>query len=371
MRVLILTITPGHGHHAAAQSIADALTEQGVSVRTIDVYKTINKALCNGVNNFYLFATKYVPNLYRKAYTMLESKDRQYMFQELGNLLIAAKFDSYIDKYAPDFIVCTHIFSAQIVDELKKQGKLQNVPTIGIVTDYTLHPFWETAPRVEYINVASPLLIHSAKRRGIDQSRLCSFGIPVQLKFSDRIPRAEAAAQLGIDPNRKTVLIMAGSMGYGNIANTIREVQQLGLDLQILAVCGNNKRQYNKLIEANLGENVHAFGFVRNVDVMMDASDCILTKPGGLTVSESIEKQLPLILTNPIPGQEERNLDFLLNNGIALAVSKNFSVDDALNYLFNCPGRIESMKERLAYAVTPHASRNLASFIIEKVNNRQ
>ncbi len=366
MRVLILTITTGHGHHAAAQSISDALTEQGVAVRTIDVYKTINKALSNGVNQFYLLATKYIPNLYRKAYGKLETKDRQFMLQELTNLLIANKFDSYIDKYSPDFIVCTHVFSAQIVDELKKQGKLANVPTIGIVTDYTLHPFWETLSFVEYINLASPLLIHTAVRRGIERSRLCSFGIPAGLKFSDKTSRFDAAAQLGIDPNRKTVLVMGGSMGYGNMTNTISDIQKLGLDLQILAVCGHNKRQFTKLLEANLGPDVHVFGFVKNVDLFMDAVDCVVTKPGGLTVSESIEKQLPLVLTNPIPGQEDRNLDFLLNNGIALAVNKYFSVDDALNYLFNCPGRIESMKERLACAVTPHASRNLASFIIEE-----
>lgn len=369
MRVLILTITAGHGHHAAAQSISDALAEQGVAVRTIDVYKTINKALCNGVNQFYLFATKYIPNLYRKAYTKLENKDRQFIFQELANLLIASKFDSYIEKYAPDFIVCTHIFSAQIVDELKKQGKLTNVPTIGIVTDYTLHPFWGTVPNVEYINLASPLLIHSAVRRGIERSRIRSFGIPVGLKFSNRIPRAEAAAALGIDPNRKTVLVMAGSMGYGNIVSTISDVQSLGLDLQILAVCGNNKRQLTKLLEANLGQDVHAFGFVKNVDLLMDAADCVITKPGGLTVSESIEKQLPLILTTPIPGQEERNSDFLLNNGIALAANDTFPADDALNFLFNCPGRIETIKERLKFAVPPHASRNLAAFIIEKIKS--
>ena len=211
--------------------------------------------------------------------------------------------------------------------------------------------------------------MHTAKRRGIAASRLCSLGIPVQLKFSERLSREDAAKELGIDPSRRTVLVMGGSMGFGNIISTIQDILSLDSDLQILAVCGKNKRQYNRLIESDFGENVHAFSFVNNVDVMMDASDCIITKPGGLTVTEAIEKQLPLILTDPIPGQEERNLDFLLNNGIALATSKKFTVDDAINYLFNCPGRIEAIKERLVHAVSPQAARNLASFIIENAQH--
>ena len=367
MRVLILSITAGQGHHAAGKSLSDALTRRGAEVLTIDVYKEINRLLYDGVNRGYLLSTKYAPAAYRHFYTLFENKDKsgKYSVSSLVNILLGNKFDHNIEKFQPDFIICTHIFSAQVVNELKRRGRYTDIPTLGIVTDYTIHPFWQDVPYVEYIDLASDLLYNKAIQRGIEKRRLCSFGIPVQEKFSTKMPKEEARAALGIPLEQPVALVMAGSMGYGNMSAIVQSIESLGLNLTILAVCGNNERQKRKLFDLPPRENRFVYGYVNNVDVMMDAADCIITKPGGLTVTEAMSKKLPMILVNPIPGQEERNVDFLLNNGIALAVNKAFTIDDAVYFLFQCPGRLASIAERLDVVARPHATANIADFIMK------
>lgn len=366
MRVLILSITAGQGHHAAGMSVSEALTNRGAEVLTIDVYKEISSLLYNGVNQGYLFTTKYVSKPYRGFYNFFEKKGqgKDFSLLNLINLVISNKFEQKIHDFNPNFIVCTHVFAAQVMNELKRRGKYLNVPVMGIVTDYTIHPFWQDVPRVEYINLASSLFYHKAKVKGIDESRLLSFGIPVQDKFSKTISKEEARKALEIPVDRPVILLMGGSMGYGNMCSLVKQIEALDLNHTLLAVCGRNSKQRQKLLALTPSENRRVFGYVDNVEVMMDAADCIITKPGGLTVTEAMSKKLPMILVNPIPGQEERNVDFLVNNGVALSVNKTFTVGDALYFLFKCPGRLEAIRDRLDFISNPNATNDIADFIL-------
>ena len=366
MRVLILTVTAGQGHHAAGKSVSDALTERGAEVMTIDVFKEISLLLYGGINQGYLLSTKYAPAAYRRFYRLFENKGQagEHSVSTLINMAISNKFEQNITEFDPDFIVCTHVFTAQVVNELKRHYKFMHIPTLGIVTDYTVHPFWEDVPYIEYIDLASDLLTHRAVARGIDLSRIVSLGIPVQKKFSKKMPQSEARKLLGLSEDKPVILPMGGSMGYGNMSSLVERIEALDLDVNLLVVCGRNTRQKRHLDNLPPNENRKVFGFVDNVDVMMDAADCIVTKPGGLTTSEAMAKKLPMILVNPIPGHEERNTDFFVNNGIALAVDKNFTIDDAIYFLFNCEGRLKSIAERLDVIAHPNASADIAEFIL-------
>ncbi len=369
MNVLILSITAGQGHHSAAKSISDALKNAGASVKIVDVYKQIDKKLCDAVNKGYLLSTKYTPKAYRTIYELIDQKEApatKYSLQSVMGILLGIRFEKFIEDCKPDVIVCTHIFAAQIINELKRRGRLSDVPTIGIVTDYTIHPFWEDVTYIEYIEIASELLIQRANMKGIKTERLCPFGIPVREKFSHRLSRSEACEKTGISPDKPTILVMAGSMGYGNMSKLISDIHNFNRDYQILAVCGNNTKLFKKLSELGYGSNVKIFGFTDEVDILMDASDCIVTKPGGLTTSEAMAKQLPMIFFNPIPGQEERNLEFFMNNGVALSITKTFTVDEALYYLFSENGnRLELIKKQLSIIAKPDAAKNLADFIVK------
>ena len=212
MKVLILSITAGQGHHSAAKSISDALEERGASVKTVDVYSRISKTLCDAVNRGYLFSTKHTPTMYRAVYEFIDSKklpSTKYALQNVMGILLGIRFEHFIYDYAPDAIICTHIFAAQVVNELKRRGRLLDIPTLGIVTDYTVHPFWEDVTYIEYINLASELLTRRAHIKSIESARLCTFGIPVQQKFSTKRPKAEARKELDIPQDSKTILVMA------------------------------------------------------------------------------------------------------------------------------------------------------------------
>lgn len=373
MRVLLLSVTAGFGHHATAKAVSDRLKARGAVVETIDVYEVINRFIKETIDKGYLFSSKHTKELYRLFYSLAENHGQSYWsgaFQliNLINDLGAKKFARCIDDFAPDAIICTHIFAAQLVNELK-QRELVHVPTYGICTDYTLHPFWENVPHIEYVVIASELLIHRCVQRGVERSRLLPLGIPVHPKFNEPVTREDAAAALGIDPARPTILMMGGSMGYANNRKTIERLSLLGIPFQLLVVCGNNKKGYAQLekqIEEYPGPcTILPYGFVDNIDVMMSASDCIITKPGGLTVSEALARHLPMLLVDPIPGHEERNIEFLLNNGIAMAVTKTFPVDEAVYNLFLNPGRLEKIKEVMAMVAHPDATERLVDCVLQ------
>ncbi len=374
MKILILSITAGQGHHSAAKSLADAFSDIGATVSIVDVYKQIDKNLCEAVNRGYLLSTKYASKTYRVIYDLLDNyeiADPKPLAPSVVNMLLAIRFEKFIEDYSPDAIICTHIFAAQVINELKRKGKFCDIPTVGIVTDYTIHPFWKDAPLIEHIEIASELLTQRAKMKGISEDRLLPFGIPIQKKFATRGDKAEARKRFNLSPDKPCVLVMAGSMGYGDMPSLISEILRFDEGCQVLAVCGNNSRLYKKLEKKGFADNVRLFAFTNEVDILMDAADCIITKPGGLTTSEAMAKHLPMILVNPIPGQEDRNMEFFLNNGVALSVSKNFTVDEALYFLFHGEGRLEYIDKQLAILAKPDAAERLARFVSDIVSKEK
>lgn len=375
MRVMILSVTAGFGHHATAKAVGDQLSRLGAEVRTIDVYQYINRAVKGTIDKGYLFSSKHTKELYRLVYALAENHGSGYLSTpspisvlNIVNVLGASKFARVVTDFNPDVLVCTHVFAAQLVNEIKKRGLLTTT-TIGIITDYTIHPYWENVPHIEYIVTASELLDHRSIKRGIMADRLLPFGIPIHPKFNQALSRQQACAELGIADDRPTILMMGGSMGYSNNKKLVRSLSAVGMDFQLLIVCGNNKRQYREitsLMESYKGPcTLYPYGFVDNVEVMMSAADCILTKPGGLTVSEALAKNLPMLLVNPIPGHEERNVEFLLNNGMASLVTKTFPVDEAVYHLFTNPARIQGVRETMHAVAHPDATERLCSFIMQ------
>jgi len=374
MRVLILSVTAGSGHHATAKAINDQLLNLGAQVQTLDVYAYISHLVKATIDKGYLFSSRHMQTLYRLIYQLAENGGAGYFNSNANiiniiNALGAAKFARVLAGYNPDVIVCTHVFAAQMVDELKKRKKLEDITTIGIVTDYTLHPFWEDVPRVQYIVTASELLTLRCLQRGIPESRILPFGIPVHPKFNAELSREDAAALLGIRPDVPTILLMGGSMGYADHIKILEKLTEMDMEMQLLVVCGNNKKLFNRVSrfasryeEKNL---IKPYGFANNIEVMMSASDCIVSKPGGLTVSEALVKNLPMLLVDPIPGHEERNVDFLVNNGMAALITKHFPIDEAIYQLFHNPMRLQCVRQIMRAIAHPDATERLAKFILE------
>lgn len=362
MKVLFLSVTAGQGHNQTGKAAMECLLENNVECVMLDTFEYINPFLKESISQGYLISTRFSPSLYGRMYRLAEKLEKNNIKMSVSKFtssIWAKKLTTYIEEYKPDVIVCTHIFSAQILTQILQKG----IParTIGIVTDFTIHPFWEDT-RLDYYIIANELLTRQAVKKGLPEERLKPFGIPIFRKFAEKMPAEQARTELNIE-NKDTILVMSGSMGYGNVTGIIKQLDSLNMDFQIMSVCGNNKTLKEKIDEMTLNKKVYNYGFVENVDVMMDAANCIITKPGGLTVSESMAKGLPMIIVNPIPGQEDRNVEFLLNNGLAMKITDTFPIDEAVYQLLSSNEKVDTMISRINELARPNASMDLCNFI--------
>jgi processive 1,2-diacylglycerol beta-glucosyltransferase len=366
MKVLILSVTAGQGHHQTAMAISDELARRGIQCSTLDILKYIDPIICDLVSKGYLISTKHLPIAYGGFYSLAERKEKtsEKTMSRLTSKIMGKKISGYIAQNKPDVIICTHVFAAQVISEIKDFQGL----TIGIITDFTIHPYWEETD-LNYYVTASELLTLQAEKKGIDPKKVLPLGIPIHEKFSRKISKSEARKKLGIK-DKTTVLVMSGSMGYGNLARHIRVMDKLDLDFQILCVCGRNRKAKKSIDKIKTNRDIYNFGYVDNVDIMMDAADLIVTKPGGLTVSEALAKRLPMILINPIPGQEERNTEFLLNNGIAMKMSKTCPADVCLYQILVNNWRYNLSNSIVEYVGKPYAARDLGDFLVEYDKNK-
>lgn len=366
MKVLILSITTGQGHHQCGMAVSDYLNENGVECQLLDCFAYLSKLFGEAIQQGYLLSTQYTPKTYGKLYRLAEKKENpsgELSLPRLTISMLAKKIESYCAEYSPDLIVCTHVFAAQLVTEFETFS----VPTIGIITDFKIHPFWEDTA-LDYYVTANELLKNQAEKKFGKETTILPFGIPISPKFATSISKQEARAQLGI-PDKKTVFIISGSMGFGDIVKTIKQLDSLDMDFQILSVCGKNTKAKKKIDNMESTKDIYNYGYVSNVDVMMDAADIIITKPGGLTSSEALAKGLPMILMSPIPGQEDRNAEFFLNNGVAAMISDTFPVDECIYQILNNPWRLPIMEQAVKNIAKPNAAKDLGDFIIETINS--
>ena len=364
MKVLILTISAGQGHNKTACAINEYLQSCGVDVEVVDTYKYFNTPLSNIVEKGYLLSTKFTPGIYGTIYSQEEKKDHnnKLNFVDMIGKIVSKDFYEFIEEKNPDAIVATHVFAANLITKLKEKNGC-NAKTYGVVTDFTAHPFWETVD-LDYYVTPSSVLNNQMINKGIPEEKILSFGIPIESKFSQATEKKDARKALEIE-DKMTVFVMTGSMGYGDVLKYVKDLDEVPYDFQIITVCGNNDSLKEQIDQFNSSKKIYNYGFVDNVDVIMDASDVIISKPGGLTVSEALAKKLPMIIIDPIPGQEERNKEFLINNGLAISVSENVSVGEAMYQLIAGEKRIECMKIMAEEIGSPLSSKLLGDFIIE------
>ncbi|MBO5060574.1 MAG: galactosyldiacylglycerol synthase [Clostridia bacterium] len=367
MKVLIISVKAGFGHHSTARAIIDYLTEKDISCEMLDTFEYINPMLADSIDNGYLFSTKHFPDLYGKAYDMLDKRDEKWDKRSpiaVLSKLVSHKLKDFITDYNPDVIVGTHSYACMLMTYLREKN-IVTCPLIGIITDFTVHPFWEST-ELDYYVTADSLLEIQLKKKGIPPKKMLPYGIPIRHSFSEKLSKEDARSELGIE-NKTTILIMMGSMGFGNIVKDIKSIDELEADFQILCVCGNNEKMLHEIEEKEWNKTVIPFGFVQNVDVMMDAADLIITKPGGLTTSEFLAKKLPAVIMNPIRGQEDRNTEFLVNYGAAIMVTETFGLDEALYELLKSPWRMKLLTESVEHLGKPNSTHDVCEFILNLI----
>lgn len=367
-KILILTAPLGQGHNAVSHALEQGFAEKNIPCAVLDIYEYISPHLKELVSKGYYYSMKsasLIKDVASNIYTHQDSRDYAEdtpLYASISNEIVASELYKFIKEYEPSCIICTMVFAAQAINVLKEKGAIQ-CPCIGIITDFTVQNYWEDVPMLEYIVVGSEFLRYPLHRRDISPERVLPYGIPIDTKFQTRHDQKEMRTRFGLDPEKKTLLIMSGGMGFGKMDDYLKEIDNCDIDLQYIVVCGSNQKLHKKVSEMELQKPHLILGFTHEVDLLMDASDCILTKPGGITTSESLAKELPMIMIDPLPGVEDRNVEFLLNNGAAMMANKTFTISDALHLMLDDDLRRNHILQRLKLLSKPDATRRLCDFV--------
>ncbi len=375
MKILILTVTAGEGHNSTANGIKAELERLAgeksdeFEAIVLDTFDYLSPELAKFISEGYLFVTERAKYAYKIGYTLAEKrkqKDRPPF--NLTSYAMAGDLARYISQCSFDAIVFTHPFAGILLNVMKQSGTI-TIPTLGILTDFTFHPYWEDCVKNDYVVTPDRLLTPQGLRKGFRESQILPLGIPIKPEFVSSISKPEARRKLGLSPNKLTLLLMGGSMGYGNMSENLLKLDSCSFarDFQVICVCGRNLEMKEEVDEAARSSRhmILSTGFVDYISDIMDASDCIITKPGGLTTSESLVKGLPMIIVNPIPGQEERNAQFLVNAGCAMVTSKTCPLEECVYQLAISDTRISTMKSSIAEIAKPRSTHDVCSFILE------
>lgn len=376
MKILVITATIGQGHNAVAHSVAEGFRARKIRCEILDMYGYISPGLKKIVSQSYLLSINSVVHaraIGAKYYESMEKNykpDGDYSLTRFANWNIAREIKKYLDDYQPDAIICTQVYCAHVVNLLKEK-RWTDALAVGIITDFTVQAHWEGTWRFDYIVTAAKELNSQLIPKGITENKILPTGIPISPKFKKRVDKRHARDLLCLNPDKKTLLIMGGSMGYGNLDKGLVQIDQLSTDFQGIVVCGNNKRMKTRLRQLELKKRFDIYGYSSNISLMMDAADLIITKPGGISLSESLAKRLPIIMNNPIPGMEDHNAAFMEEYGLAVLVTKKFPVTMAVSKLMEDDALRAQMSENMKHFSHPDSTADLCEFIIQEVEKRR
>lgn len=368
-KILFLSAPIGSGHIRAAQAICNALCAQNhdVEVKIVNVFDFFNSILGNTIIKIYLKILKAFPQLYAKAYSWGNGSRLALMGRRMVSGCLAKRMYPYILDYKPELIVCTHATPAGLIAYLANKRRLQ-IPFLAVITDYVVHRLW-VYQEVSHYFVANREMQIYLGRYGVEPSKSDIYGIPVDQNFTMRIDKEKILKKLKLCGNIKTILVMGGGAGVLPMEEIVKLCDQLDMNVQIITVTGKNKAMYLTLrkIQTSLRASLLIFGYVENVHELMAVADVLISKPGGMTSAEALCMGLPMIIYQPIPGQEEANTAYLLAREVALRADSTGQLKIILNELLKDTQYLSILRRNAAALAQPDAAKHIADFIIKKI----
>ena len=347
MNILILSASTGGGHMRASKAIEGYMTQQNkdINVKIVDSLLYISPILNKTVTGGYVYLATKTPKLYGKLYDLTNKDHKLANFVTRLNNIFANKLLPLIDEFKPDIIITTHPFPTEMVSRLKSKKEI-NIPLICIMTDYAPHKAWINDKVDAYI-VANDDMVTKMISEGVDSRCIYPYGIPVDEVFFEEKEKQLVIEELGLDKNLPTILMMAGSFGVSNVFDVYENIIDIDFDFQIILVTGRNQKLYNNFekVIGNSPKNTKLIYFTDEINNFMQASEIIITKPGGLTVTEALACNIPMAVFDAIPGQEEENAEFLLKHNMAVRISDGNSCRAAIVELLKDSEKLEGMKK--------------------------
>lgn len=370
-KVLILSASAGAGHMRAADAVERAfrLTDAAAEVRHVDTLQYTNKLFRHLYSKAYIDLVNKSPELLGWFYDHLDKPWKNERRRLALDKLNTRPFVKMLEEYRPDITVCTHFLPAEIISWLKAKKRVGFRQAI-VVTDFDVHAMWLCHHYEQYF-VAMDETREHLLRLGIPGEKVTTSGIPIDPVFAERKDKLEMRAKYGLRPEVTTILVSAGGFGVGPIEHMLESLTGMRHPAQIVALCGRNEELKSRLEAASKrlpGSHhvtIRPVGFTTEMDEYMSAADILLGKPGGLTTSEALAKGLVFAVVNPIPGQEERNSDHLLENGVAVRCNNLPVLAYKLDRLLDDPARFASMQAGALRMARPDAARDIVKRLLE------
>ena len=372
-KVLLLSASAGAGHVRAAQAIEKAFKENGDGdgreVQHLDILNYTNKVFRHLYSKAYIDLVNKLPEVPGWVYDKLDKPWKNERRRLALDKLNTRPLVKLLRGYQPDLIVCTHFLPAEIVSWLKAKERLQSRQVI-IVTDFDVHAMW-LVHHYEHYFVALDEARAYLEALGIPPQKITVSGIPIDPVFAKKKDKHEMRKKHGLEPDRTTILLSAGGFGVGSVDALIASLLPLQHRAQVVAICGRNEELKTRLTKVAARMKPDAtvllkpFGYTQEMDELMVASDVVLGKPGGLTTSEALAKGLVFVIVNPIPGQEERNSDHLLERAVAIRCNNLPVLSYKLDQLLADPQRFSSMQRNAQKMGRPNAAKEIVDRIIE------
>jgi processive 1,2-diacylglycerol beta-glucosyltransferase len=368
-RILLLSVSAGAGHSRAAEALrAEAQASfPKVEAKHIDLMTLVSQSFRALYANYYIKIVEHHPSVWAYLYHATDRMPRDALFAKTRRAierLNTRKLHDLLREFAPDHIICTHFLPAELLAHDIRRGRA--VPPVWVqVTDFDLHRMWVQAGMRGYFAASDEIAFRMAAR-GIPSDSVHVTGIPIMPIFSRRFDRNECARELGITPDKTTLLLMTGGAGLAGGDLMLERLLALRDDFQIVALAGRNHQllvRYRSLAAAHPGR-LFALGYTSTIERVMACADLAVTKPGGLTVSECLAVGLPMVLISPIPGQEERNADYLMEHGIAVKAPDIVALEFKIGQLVKEPERLKHMRENMRGLGRPDAAHAVLSRVL-------
>ena len=374
-KIMISYASYGGGHLSAAKNLKEYIEKNytDCEVTLFDCMKYVNRVIDKVCGTTYSQITKNIPWFWGKIYYHTQDPIFE-RIKSLSNKVLAFKLGRLLKKLNPDIIISTHFFVGHMCTTLKKKGKI-NSTLATVITDYGEDPYneWISGHEyMDYIFVAHNEMKNKLIEKGVEPSKIFDTGIPISIKFSENYNKNKILNEFNLSFNKKTVLFFGGGeLGLGK-SKTIEVLDVLAKSFQntqVIAIAGKNenlKNNFEKIASQNdrLNKDIIVLGFTDRVAEFMSVSDIVITKPGGLTSTEALVSNLPLIAINPIPGQEEENAEFLERKGAAIWLKKSDDIYLTLNVILNSEEKLSQMKQNIRLIAKPNSTKDICNILL-------
>jgi processive 1,2-diacylglycerol beta-glucosyltransferase len=377
-RVLILHVRAGVGHERAARAVEAALRTLDPSCQPIvrDALEFASPFLRTFYASSYNRLVDRVPRVWGFFYRRAEKIPALSFRQRVRSALLAAgcrDFATATRRFEADVVLCTQFLPAEVFALLRQRGEVK-VPVCCAVTDFSIHPIW-VYPGIDHYFVATDAAREQLVETGVvSGERIEVTGVPIDPRFATGVGREAARRELGLDPDprRLTLLLMGGGFGWGPMEGMLEEVLRLPESVQALVIAGKNDALRERLAKRVEGHEsrIKVHGFTDRVDLFLEAADLLVGKAGGLTSSEAMARGIPIVAVRPIPGQEERNCDYLQESGAAVRVHDLFDLHVRLTHFVGNRADLKRMQANARAIGRPDSAFRVARSILSRLTPR-